>query len=554
MANKALKLMEARLRTRREFLSFMGRSAVVTAGAASVASPLLTSCTGLEKGEGNEGPLQKIPTTSHSSADELRLAPGFQFHAIVSAGDILSKTGLQAGYNNDYLAFFPLDGAINEGVLCINNESVHPGFVSGHWNKDQSTKTQAQVEKEQKAVGVTQVHIRCSDQGKWSVVANSKYNRRIDGKIQIPIVSADPLLGARVAVGTLANCAGGVTPWGNYLTCEENYQDFYGEADYSSGKRKLQPHQGLQWDRHYSYPPEHYGWVVEINPFSGEAKKLTALGRFCHEGATVRPTLEGRCVVYMGDDAAGEHIYKFIAARPESLDEGVLYVADVQMGQWKALSVSENPLLKKKFITQTELLVRTREAARMVGATPMDRPEGIAVCPMTGAVYVSLTNNAATKNYFGSILKIEEKNNDPLALEFKASTFIAGGPETGFACPDNIAFDRHGDLWMTSDISGSKMNQGVYEAFKNNGLFYIPLKGPSAGKAHLIATAPIDAEFTGPTFSPDGATLFLSVQHPGELTQDPQNPTSRWPKGDGPVPTVVAITGGFLKPVGKQKL
>jgi len=108
---------------------------------------------------------------------------------------------------------------------------------------------------------------------------------------------------------------------------------------------------------------------------------------------------------------------------------------------------------------------------------------------------------------------------------------------------------------MTSDISGAKVSKGVYEPFKNNGLFYIPLKGPHAGKAHLIATTPIDAEFTGPTFSPDGSTLFLSVQHPGELTKDPKNPTSRWPNGTLPQPTVVAITGGFLKsPSTKQKI
>jgi secreted PhoX family phosphatase len=172
----------------------------------------------------------------------------------------------------------------------------------------------------------------------------------------------------------------------------------------------------------------------------------------------------------------------------------------------------------------------------------------VEVCPRTGAVYLTLTNNIRRGNLYGSILKLEEKGNDPLATEFSSSTFLGGGPENGLACPDNLLFDRAGNLWVTSDISGRKLNQGEYAPFGNNGLFFVPMSGRNAGRPRLVATAPRDAEFTGPTFSADGKTLFLSVQHPGELTTDLEQCTSHWPDGGSsiPKPAVVAISGPLL--------
>ena len=117
---------------------------------------------------------------------------------------------------------------------------------------------------------------------------------------------------------------------------------------------------------------------------------------------------------------------------------------------------------------------------------------------------VSLTNNTTVKNYYGSILKIVEDNNDHAALTFQSDTYLAGGEETGFACPDNMAFDLAGNLWFTSDISGSKMNKEPYKAFKNNGLFLVPRSGDQAGQVIQMASAPADAELTGPWFAPDG--------------------------------------------------
>ena len=120
-------------------------------------------------------------------------------------------------------------------------------------------------------------------------------------------------------------------------------------------------------------------------------------------------------------------------------------------------------------------------------------------------------------------------------MEFKSST-QSGGLDSGFACPDNLALIK-GNLWLATDMAEYDIRDGVYKGFGNNGLFYIPLQGPNAGHVYLVASAPNDAEFTGPTFSPDGSTLFLSVQHPGALTAIPKRP-SLWPDGAGSPPFV----------------
>jgi len=147
-----------------------------------------------------------------------------------------------------------------------------------------------------------------------------------------------------------------------------------------------------------------------------------------------------------------------------------------------------------------------------------------------------------------------ENDNDPLALRFDYDIFMAGGPETGFACPDNLAFDPAGNLWMTSDISGSRIGAGEYESFGNNGLFFIPMQGEQAGQVVQVASAPVDAELTGPSFSPDGKTLFLSVQHPGERSSAQRGLTSHWPDGGDtiPRPSVVTITGPALDAIAES--
>ncbi len=331
--------------------------------------------------------------------------------------------------------------------------------------------------------------------------------------------------------------------------CEENYDDFYGETIFSSGKKTWLPGSNYnQWRDYYPNPPEHYGWVNEVDPFTGKAKKLVALGRFAHESATVTLGNDGRPVVYSGDDHNNECLYKFISNKRGSLEHGELFVADVVNGRWLSLNRNQHPGLQKRFKDQTDVLIHCREAARIVGATLLDRPEDVEIDPNTKAVFVALTNNKTKGNLHGSIMKIVEDGGDHASLTFKASTFQTGGTSAGFSCPDNLAFDRKGNLWMTNDISDSVLNKGPYQPFGNNSLFYIPMSGKNAGEVIRVATAPMTAEFTGPSFSPDGRTLFLSVQHPGEGTEDLSRPLSRWPEGGTSMPksSVVAISGPSL--------
>ena len=194
-------------------------------------------------------------------------------------------------------------------------------------------------------------------------------------------------------------------------------------------------------------------------------------------------------------------------------------------------------------------MIRLREASKLVGGTRLDRPEDIEIDPHTGAVLISLSNNKPKGNLHGSILKLEEAQGQYDSLTFKPSNFLAGGEATGFSCPDNMAFDTAGNLWFTSDMSGSSMKKPAYAAFKNNGLYVIPRRGPQSGQVLQVASAPNDAEFTGPCFSPDGKTLFLSVQHPGETSPSVKELTSRWPGGGNtiPRPAVVTISGSGLE-------
>ncbi len=530
---------------RREFLCFLGRNTVAVLGVSA-----LSSCAGKAiSSKGSEVfPGVWVPQLDAQGGDNLVLVDGLESKVLVSWMDPLNAKE-RFGYNNDYTAYIPFSPSNpDEGFLWVNHESVHPGFVSQHWND--SLKTRAQVDIEREAVGGSILHVKRVG-SHFQLVQGSAFHRRISGTASIPFAGSQSIAGARSAVGTLANCAGGVTPWGTVLTCEENFQDFYGNNVYdSTGRKSFEPPKpDSGWHHIYSLPPEHYGWVVEIDLKQAKAKKLTALGRFAHEGATVTTADDGRSVVYMGDDAKDQCFYKFISHKKGSLESGDLYVADLKQGRWIHLHRDSHPVLAKMFKTQTDLLIRTRDAARAVGGTPLDRPEDVEIDPVNKAVYVSLTNNAPRGNYFGSIWKFVEKDNNPLALEFKASSFLTGGPEMGFACPDNLVFDPAGNLWMCCDMPTDPKASGPYEKFGNNALFYIPFSGPQAGRAIRVAVGPKDCELTGPSFSPDGKTLFLSVQHPGEKTVDPKHLTSHWPdRGDSiPKPSVVCISGPLLE-------
>lgn len=548
--------MENKKYNRKEFISFLGKVGLGVA----ITPSILMSCVNNnhtiisnELSDDEVSKLKKLVLEGlvASDIDDLLLTKGLDYHTLIKWNDKISDTDT-FGFNCDFTCFIPFNYEQPEdGLLWVNHEYVHPLFVSnyafGNLNQE---RTIEQVDKEMYNVGGSIVRIRQKNE-KWEVVLNDPHNRRITAKTPISLNWDKPIKGKTTVIGTHSNCSGGITPWNTFLTCEENYDQFYGETEYQNDGTTYHRPSAFGWENFYKYPPEHYGWVVEIDPKNGAAQKHIALGRFAHECCTLFQLEDKRVVAYSGDDGNDQHLYKFISSKPNSLKEGTLYVADTKNGKWISLDWENQPLLKSAFKNQTEVLIRAREAAKLLGATELNRPEDIEIDPITGNIFISLTNNKPKGDFHGSILKIEESNNEHDSLNFRASVYMAGGGENGFSCPDNLAFDLAGNLWMTTDMSGSVMNkeEGPYMHFKNNSLFVIPRIGEDAGKVIRVANAPRDAEFTGPWFSPDGKTLFLSVQHPGEQTTDLKKPTSRWPfdKDNMPKPTVVAITGDLIK-------
>ncbi len=504
---------------RRDFLQFLGVSGVLaTLPGCSTSNPLKTS--------------GALPSLGPAIEDKLSTISGIDYKILIRWGEKINPTET-FGYNNDFIAFHPLEN--DRGLLWVNHEYVNPLYIGG------IERTKANVDREILEVGGSILDVEKKGDT-WSVIPNSKYNRRLNANTKIPFAWDEEVGKSKFALGTMANCAGGYTPWGTFLTCEENYDMFWGDSNRKGDKTAS----WMKWDEIYPRSPEHYGWVVEVEPKTGAAKKLISLGRCAHECAAVTHAKNGKVVAYTGDDTINEHLYKFISDSDSSLEKGKLYVASLEQGKWLSLDIEDQPILKKNFKNQTEIQIYAQEASKLVGATPLDRPEDIEFDPLTGNVLIALTNNKINKNYHGSILKIIEDNNDPGSLTFKHDTFLAGGKDHGFSCPDNMVFDPKGNLWFTTDMSGNEIGKGAYEGFGNNSLFVFLRSGPHQGQVIRVANAPMDAEFTGPCFSPDYKTLFLSVQHPGEVANDRKNLTSTWPDGDIPKPSVVTLQGPLL--------
>ncbi len=545
---------------RRKFISFLGKASL---GVATI-PPFISSCGNTTtpsetfKNTSKEG-LQKLRDVvlkglEASNIDDLQLANELNYHIVIKWGEQISGVDT-FGFNNDFTCFIPLeDSNPNDGLLWVNHEYINPLFVSNFnhrlYENPSEFRTVQQVDREMYEVGGSILRVR-EEEGKWRVIKNDPHNRRITAQTPIKLNWDTPIAGKSTVFGTNSNCSGGITPWNTFLTCEENYDSCFGEIVYDENNAISKTQSRYGWEAFYDYPPEHYGWVVEVDPKTGDAQKHVALGRFAHECCTVYELDDKRIVAYSGDDKNDEHLYKFISSKPRSLKEGTLYVADTVNGKWLSLDWESQPILKEKFKNQTEVLVRAREAAKLLRATKLNRPEDIEIDPITGNILVSLTNNFGKNDFHGSILRVVETDGKFDSLTFEASTYLAGGEENGFSCPDNLAFDLSGNLWITSDMSGSKMNKQnePYMPFKNNSLFVVPRYGEDEGKVIRVASAPRDAELTGPWFSPDGKTLFLSVQHPGDQTTDLSNPKSKWPfDEDGiPKPAVVAIKGDLIE-------
>ena len=507
-----------------------------------------------------------------SSEDKLIVPEGFNTQVVTAWGDPIAE-GQAIGFNHDFQAYFPIDFIEKgpdvarsfafwskpdmnsaDGLLVINHEYINPMFLSPGYDGE-SEKTPEQIKAEQQAVGLSVVRIQKTD-GKWAIVANDPHNRRLDALTPMTLTGpARSVDGGPNVVGTLANCSGGATPWGTVLSCEENFQDYPTAA--ADG--------GYGWDAKV-YGKRHYGWVVEVDPFDAAStpRKHTAMGRFRHENVAIRVGTDGTVVAYMGDDRADSCVYKFVADQKLSddraanlaiLEKGKLYVADFSNAKWILLDYKATEKLRTAvdgknaplFASQAGVLADTRAAGVAAGGTPVDRPEDIEVHPKTGDVYVALTNNTGHGNFHGQIVKLSEAENNPAATEFAWEIFAVGGPQSGFSSPDNLTFDADGNLWMVTDVSSSRLGAGIYKFLGNNGMFFFRTEGPYAGIAYQFASGPVECEMTGQCWTPDGSTMFLSVQHPGEESEAADKPSSTWPNGDMPRPASVAITGPWTK-------
>lgn len=508
----------------------------------------------------------------------------------VAEGGPVEKSDRVFGENTDGMETFSFRG---RQLIAINHEYTNRKINLPAAQKGTPANA-GDVRKLQNLQGVTVMEIAEDDTG-WAIVKDSPFNRRITHNTPMRLVgpaAGHDLLktdadatGTR-SLGTMNNCGSGKTPWGTYLTCEENVNGYFGASGATAqaleaGYRRygIGPdgwgYDYHKWDDRFDvsknpHEPHRAGWVVEIDPTDPESTpvKHTGLGRFKHENAEVVLAPDGRVVVYMGDDERGEFLYKFVSngtyvpggATEGLLDDGTLYAArfnDDQTGEWLALTPETTGM------ELAEILIFARMAASKVGATTMDRPEWISANPNAAEAYCCLTNNKnrgvkpnaggddtpvngpnpRETNRYGQIVRWRPQGGDHAADGFDWDLYVMAGNPTVhddayagsanvnagnlFNSPDGMAFDSSGLVWIQTD--GKDSNEGDFAGMGNNQM----LAGdPVSGEILRFLTGPKDCEVTGLTWSADRRTMFVGIQHPG----------GSWPDGTGlPRSSLVAI-------------
>jgi uncharacterized protein len=532
---------------------------------------LLSACGGSDDADDAAASYEvKFSRVERGTADGVTVPAGYSAEVLFSAGDAVAAgaaafagafltsadTERFAGGNHDGMHFYALPGvdANQRGLLAINHE--FPDFlILRSTAYDAATASEEEKRVALSAVGVSVIEVAKGSNGKWAVVAGSRYNKRYTGNTSFRVSGPAASVVGDTVIGTLNNCASGQTPWGTYLTCEETTDNY------------LDPTQ----------PTNGYGWVVEIDPrgeLAGMPVKRTALGRFDHENTAYRLGSDNTVAIYMGDDSTPGCIYKFVpsakfnandrAANTNLLDAGTLYAARFNAdgtGQWLALTQGQNglvvgatdpgndtqgpqPDVTINFATQADVLINTKAAARVAGATLMDRPEWITVAP-DGAVYCTCTNNSSravtdaanprTQNRHGHIIRWTEDGNVPGAMAFRWNIVLqAGDPSLAstagnlvgningdtFSSPDGIDIDPQGRLWVQTDMS-IPGNSGVsgrtnVDVFGHNAMYHVDT---TSGASTRFLVGPVGCEITGLAYTPDLKTFFINIQHP----------TGQWP-------------------------
>ena len=554
-------------------------------------------------------PIEFFPVAANS-LDTVTVPQGYNWHVVASWGDPLWSSGSEfdqqtrgtgdsqryaIGDNNDGMDIFFKEG---HSVLAVNNEYVNQSIF--HGNRDSGLpENQDDVRKNKAAHGVSIFEIRRVN-GRWNVVKDSPFNRKIS--VDEPIEITGPARGHELmktgseqhgvlTLGTWNNCGCGRTPWWTYLTCEENFNRYFSNDDQDATVSHEYQRYGIsfddigfgwgEYDERFKTnlepnEPNRAGYVVEIDPLDAASlpKKRTALGRFKHENAEVVISENSRIVVYMGDDERGEFIYKFVSSGKYSktanntdlLDDGDLFAArfnDDGSGEWLELSPQSTGM------SRAEISIFTRMAASKVGATTMDRPEWVAANPLKVEVYCCLTNNKhrginpnkggdktpvggpnpRKKNRYGQIVRWIPDQGQHDAAGFSWDLFVlAGNPRVHKhdqnAGSENISIENmfNSPDGLHFDSRGGLWIQtdGKYSNegnFEGMGNNQMLLGDTATGEIKRFLVGPREAEITGAAWSEDRKTMFVGIQHPGEKGN------SSFPDGAGTVPrsSIIAI-------------
>lgn len=462
----------------------LSRRSVLGAAAAGL---LLSAVPGIAQTGAKKSPtglnFEPIPP---STSGEIVLSKGYKHQVLVRWGDPLfadvadgpveemtpERQAKSFGYNNDFVGFMPLPFGrerSDHGLLAVNHEYINPELMFDIADPEILSKDQIGICLE--AVGFAVVEIK-RENSQWRVVKSKKYNKRWTGTSKLKF--SGPAAGdvrmrtedhpeGKTCTGTFHNCAAGKTPWGTVLSGEENFQGFYGFAPEKSDPKedRSRARYGIEkgksaygFERHQDRfhvgktpnEPNHFGWVVEIDPYDPDwtPVKRTTLGRFRHEAATAHITRDKQVVMYSGDDSRFEYVFKFVCegrynprnrkANRELLDKGTLYVAKFNAdgsGEWLPLIHGQGPLTSANGLdNQADVLIDARIAADLLGATKMDRPEDIEVNPVNEKVYIVCTNNTQrgrdgfdgvdaanprVQNRHGHIIELVEEGGDHTA-------------------------------------------------------------------------------------------------------------------------------------------
>jgi uncharacterized protein len=618
---------------------------------------------------------ESIPAGRAPVADMVTVPNGYTAELFVAWGDPImpgapafaadasqnaAAQAKQFGAHTDGMHLFPFTTtggqALNDrGLLVTNHEYTHEEVLFPDGQVGASGYSIAKTRKSQAAHGLAVTEARRIN-GKWTVMKNSSYGRRVTGNTFIKVsgpaaghalmktnqytitdngsFSTGAQTDGKSCHGTLNNCGHGVTPWGTYLSGEENFNGYFGSTttvpSATSGEvGKLFNRYGItaggfgyRW--HTTDPrfdvsqnpnePNMFGWVVEMDPYNPRSVpvKRTAMGRFKHEGAWSALDSGNNVAFYMGDDERNEYIYKFVcagtynpnnrAANMNLLDEGTLYVAKFNAngtGQWIALqpgtlgsngmALRDNPNFAGANDAEVlaKILIKTRMAGDAVGATMMDRPEWTGVRPRIGGfdeieAYCTLTNNnrrggtssnaadgsttagsarppvdaanPRANNLYGGVIRWREDGKTVRATTFTWDLFIQNGDvattkaalptndfkgsivdspdgSADYGAPDGIWFDQFGRLWVQTDQQGDALGDWV-----NIGANSMVCVDPNTGMTRRFLNGPRNCEVTGVVMTPDGKTMFVGIQHPGEeATAANPEQFSTWPAGQWPV-------------------